>query len=107
MGGVKKLRLDRTIAGTASPERQRAIALIAARILDPGSPPARLQESSWPSRPCAADRTAADGAVKGNARQDRGLFAGLLAAQFGQGYGTRFVGNAAVLVNVGGFGMPK
>ena len=37
LGTLKKLRLDRTIAGTASPERQRAIALIAARILDPGS----------------------------------------------------------------------
>ena len=37
LGTLKKLRLDRTIAGTASPERQRVIALIAARILDPGS----------------------------------------------------------------------
>ena len=37
LGTLKKLRLDRTIAGAASPERQRAIALIAARILDPGS----------------------------------------------------------------------
>ena len=37
LGTLKKLRLDRTIAGAASPERQRVIALIAARILDPGS----------------------------------------------------------------------
>ena len=37
LGTLKKLRLDRSIAGTASPERQRVIALIAARILDPGS----------------------------------------------------------------------
>ena len=37
LGTLKKLRLDRTIAGTASPERQRVIALIAARILDSGS----------------------------------------------------------------------
>ena len=37
LGTLKKLRLDRTIASAASPERQRVIALIAARILDPGS----------------------------------------------------------------------
>ena len=37
LGTLKKLRLDRAIAGAASPERQRAVALIAARILDPGS----------------------------------------------------------------------
>ena len=37
LGTLKKLRLDRTIASAASPERQRIIALIAARILDPGS----------------------------------------------------------------------
>ena len=37
LGTLKKLRLDRTLAGAASPERQRTVALIAARILDPGS----------------------------------------------------------------------
>ena len=37
LGTLKKLRLGRTIAGAASPERQRVIALITARILDPGS----------------------------------------------------------------------
>ena len=34
---LRKLRLDRTLAATASPERERAIALIVARILAPGS----------------------------------------------------------------------
>ena len=37
LGTLRKLRLDRTIAGIASPERARVLALIAARILDPGS----------------------------------------------------------------------
>ena len=37
LGTLKKLRLDRTIAGATSPERERVIALIVARILDPGS----------------------------------------------------------------------
>ena len=37
LGALRKLRLDRTIAGSASPERERVLALIAARILDPGS----------------------------------------------------------------------
>ena len=34
---LRKLRLDRTLAATASPERERTIALIVARILAPGS----------------------------------------------------------------------
>ena len=34
---LRKLRLDRTLAAAASPERERAIALIVARILAPGS----------------------------------------------------------------------
>ncbi len=37
LGTLRKLRLDRTIAGADSPERRRALALIVARILDPGS----------------------------------------------------------------------
>ena len=37
LGTLRKLRLDRTIAGADSPERQRALAMIVARILDPGS----------------------------------------------------------------------
>ena len=37
LGSLGKLRLARTLAARASPERQRALALIAARILEPGS----------------------------------------------------------------------
>ena len=37
LGSLKKLRLDRAIAGGPSPERERVLALVAARILDPGS----------------------------------------------------------------------
>ena len=37
LGTLRKLRLDRTLAATASPERERAIALIVARILAPDS----------------------------------------------------------------------
>ena len=37
LGTLRKLRLDRTIAGADSPERQRTLAMIVARILDPGS----------------------------------------------------------------------
>ena len=37
LGTLRKLRLDRTLAATASPERERAIALIVARILAPSS----------------------------------------------------------------------
>ena len=37
LGTVRKLRLDRLIASAPSPERERAIALIVARILAPGS----------------------------------------------------------------------
>ena len=37
LGTLRKLRLDRTIAGADSPERQRALAMIVARVLDPGS----------------------------------------------------------------------
>ena len=37
LGTLRKLRLDRTLAATASTERERAIALIVARILAPGS----------------------------------------------------------------------
>ena len=37
LGTLRKLRLDRTLAATASPERERVIALIVARILAPGS----------------------------------------------------------------------
>ena len=37
LGTLHKLRLDRTIAGAASPERNRVLALITARILAPGS----------------------------------------------------------------------
>ena len=37
LGTLRKLRLDRTLATAASPERERAIALIVARILAPGS----------------------------------------------------------------------
>ena len=37
LGTLRELRLDRTIAGAESPERRRVLALIVARILDPGS----------------------------------------------------------------------
>ena len=37
LGTLRKLRLDRTIAGADSPERRRVLAMIVARILDPGS----------------------------------------------------------------------
>ena len=37
LGTVRKLGLERTIAGAACPERERVLALIAARILDPAS----------------------------------------------------------------------
>ena len=37
LGTLRELRLDRTIAGAESPERRRALALIVARVLDPGS----------------------------------------------------------------------
>ena len=37
LGTLHKLRLERTIAGAASPERNRVLALITARILAPGS----------------------------------------------------------------------
>ncbi len=37
LGTLRQLRLDRLIAGVPSPERERTLALIAARILDPGS----------------------------------------------------------------------
>ena len=37
LGTLRKLRLDRTLAGVRSPHRDRAVALIAARILHPGS----------------------------------------------------------------------
>ena len=37
LGTLRQLRLHRAIAAVPSPERERALALIAARILDPGS----------------------------------------------------------------------
>ena len=37
LGAVRKLRLERIIAGAPCPERARVLALIAARILEPGS----------------------------------------------------------------------
>ena len=37
LGTLRKLRLDRTIAGADSPERRRVLAMIVARVLDPGS----------------------------------------------------------------------
>ena len=37
LGTLRELRLDRTIAGADSPERRRVLAMIVARILDPGS----------------------------------------------------------------------
>ena len=37
LGTLRKLRLDRAIAGADSPERRRVLAMIVARILDPGS----------------------------------------------------------------------
>ena len=37
LGTLRELRLDRAIAGADSPERRRVLALIVARILDPGS----------------------------------------------------------------------
>ena len=37
LGTLERLRLDRLIASSASPQRQRALALIVARILDPDS----------------------------------------------------------------------
>ena len=37
LGTLRKLRLDRTITGADSPERRRVLAMIVARVLDPGS----------------------------------------------------------------------
>ena len=37
LGTLKRLRLDRLIAAQRSPERDRAVALIVARVLNPGS----------------------------------------------------------------------
>ena len=37
LGTLRKLRLDRTIAGADSPERRRVLAMIVARLVDPGS----------------------------------------------------------------------
>ena len=37
LGTLRKLRLERTIAGADSPERRRVLAMIVARVLDPGS----------------------------------------------------------------------
>ena len=37
LGTLRKLRLDRALAAAPSPQRQRAVALVAARILAPGS----------------------------------------------------------------------
>ena len=37
LGTLRKLRLDRAIAASDSPERRRALAMIVARILEPGS----------------------------------------------------------------------
>ena len=37
LGTLRKLRLDQTIAGADSPERRRVLAMIVARVLDPGS----------------------------------------------------------------------
>ena len=37
LGTLRKLRLDRALAAVPSPQRQRAVALVAARILAPGS----------------------------------------------------------------------
>ena len=45
LGTVRKLRLDRLIASAASPERERVIALIVARILAPGSKLATARDS--------------------------------------------------------------
>ena len=45
LGTVRKLRLDRILAPNASPERERAIALIVARLLAPGSKLATARDS--------------------------------------------------------------
>ena len=37
LGTLRRLRLDRAIAGADSPERRRVLAMIVARVLDPGS----------------------------------------------------------------------
>ena len=37
LGTLRKLRLERTVAGADSPERRRVLAMIVARIVDPGS----------------------------------------------------------------------
>ena len=37
LGTLRKLRLDRAIAGADSPERRRVLAMIVARVLEPGS----------------------------------------------------------------------
>ena len=51
LGTLRKLGLDRMIAGAESPERRRVLALIVARILDPARnwPP----PGAWPRRPRA------------------------------------------------------
>ena len=37
LGTLRKLRLDRTIAGADSPERRRVLAMVVARVFEPGS----------------------------------------------------------------------
>ncbi len=56
LGSLKKLRLDRTIASTAGPERERVLALIATRILNPGS---KLATARGLAAPTARDSLAA------------------------------------------------
>ena len=56
LGTLRQLRLHRAIAAVPSPERERALALIAARILDPGSKLATARGSGRRHRPRLAGR---------------------------------------------------
>ena len=51
LGTLRTLRLDRLIDPAHSPQRERVLAMVAARILDPGSKLATAR--GWPRRPRA------------------------------------------------------
>ena len=76
LGTLRKLRLDRTIAGADSPERRRVLAMIVARVLDPGSKLATAR--GLPTTPNRFDSGDAGGPVDrprrcGGIRLGRGL----------------------------------
>ena len=77
LGTLRKLRLDRTIAGADSPERRRVLAMIVARVLDPGS---KLAAARGLAEATARD-SLAEHAGAGRLRRGRSLRRHGLAAQ--------------------------